>query len=127
MLSQDFVNFTVSEATLRDCDLISAYHDLYTSLCEENLLENFLDFDAWDELLIECAHTEPYCDVSFYECLQALDPIAESAGQWIWEIVSCLVNETFWDFFNDIAPEGCYFGSIEGDGACIGFWECTEE
>jgi hypothetical protein len=27
------------------------------------------------------------------------------------------------ELMDAIAPLGCYFGSSEGDGACIGFWE----
>lgn len=38
-----------------------------------------------------------------------------------------LVNEDIYYFLNDVAPEGCYFGSLEGDGADIGFWEILEE
>lgn len=25
-----------------------------------------------------------------------------------------------------VAPDGCYFGALEGDGAALGFWEVTD-
>lgn len=31
------------------------------------------------------------------------------------------------DFFNSLAPAGYYFGSSEGDGACIGWFKYEEE
>ena len=31
------------------------------------------------------------------------------------------------DLLNERAPEGYHFGSIEGDGACFGFWENEPE
>jgi len=29
-------------------------------------------------------------------------------------------------YFDSIAPDGYYFGSQEGDGACFGFWQYSE-
>ena len=37
-----------------------------------------------------------------------------------------LLNNEIWDFMNNIAPEGYYFGSSEGDGALIGFFRYYE-
>lgn len=33
-----------------------------------------------------------------------------------------LVNETLFNALNDAAPEGCSFGTHEGDGSDFGFW-----
>lgn len=49
----------------------------------------------------------------------------ESAS-WIW-------NETLYNFFDEMSPDGYYFGGSEGDGACIGWFKdsvcmsCGEE
>lgn len=38
-----------------------------------------------------------------------------------------LWNEDIYNLFNNLATEGFYFGSSEGDGACIGFFKYDEE
>lgn len=42
------------------------------------------------------------------------------------EMTGYILWEQAFDHMNAIAPEGCYFGSHEGDGACFGFWEGDE-
>ncbi|NLE05247.1 MAG: hypothetical protein GX638_10685 [Crenarchaeota archaeon] len=43
------------------------------------------------------------------------------------EIASDIWNEDVYSLFNNLCPNGFYFGSSEGDGACIGFFKYDEE
>jgi hypothetical protein len=43
------------------------------------------------------------------------------------EEASYLWNEDIYNYLNNISPKGYYFGSSEGDGACIGFFRYNEE
>jgi hypothetical protein len=43
------------------------------------------------------------------------------------EDASYLWNNDIFNYFNNISPTGYYFGSQEGDGACIGWFKCVEE
>lgn len=47
--------------------------------------------------------------------------------RWESEDVSYFLNEELWDVLNDYAPDGYYFGSIEGDGSDFGYWKIEEE
>ncbi len=38
----------------------------------------------------------------------------------------CYIMENIFDYLNEIAPEGCYFGAHEGNGSDFGFWEIPE-
>lgn len=43
------------------------------------------------------------------------------------EEASYIFNEDIFDLFNDVAPEGFYFGNLEGDGACFGWFVVEDE
>lgn len=42
-------------------------------------------------------------------------------------VADYLFNEDVYQYFNLIAPDGYYFGTLEGDGACFGWFKSPEE
>lgn len=41
-------------------------------------------------------------------------------AEWLW-------NESIFNYFNEIAPDGYYFGNTEGDGALFGFFQIISD
>jgi len=81
--------------------------------------------------------------LAFSDALDAIDPeatakiraegwVPESAinddddAWWSSEAPSWIMDDLF-DALNDAAPDGCYFGTTEGDGSDFGFWEIEED
>lgn len=54
------------------------------------------------------------------------DEWAEDNGVWEAEHVEYF-QEALFDALNEVAPEGTYFGSAEGDGASFGFWPMDDD
>jgi hypothetical protein len=104
-LGSEFVGECVSEGTLRTEDLIEACIPY---------LEEAGEFDYADLLL---AYLRVAQDADYHESLY--EPLQEH--------LSILLNEEVFPKMDDIAPEGTYFGTLEGDGACFGFWRIQEE
>ena len=119
MLSDKFKNVSLSHATMREEDLIPAFCSFLRENNPKALDAIQSDYPElpWegDNLVFE----ESYLwNDSAYPCWNLSGKIGES--------VSFLLNETLFDGLNNIAPEGCYFGSHPGDGSDFGFWECEE-
>lgn len=98
-LSDDYKNMSLSVATLRSEDLYKAF------------MPFLMKHDPEAAISIKADYEDIYC----------------SNGEVDWD-----KEDSYWlldDIFtalDDIAPEGCYFGANEGDGADFGFWEYTE-
>ena len=92
---------TIIHGTLREQDLIPAFMDV--------LWVN--DPEAAERIVDEYGHN--FID----RCTKGLDYslIGEMERQ------SYLLDDLF-EALEAIAPEGCYFGAIEGDGSDFGFW-----
>ena len=103
-LSTDFVNSTVSSDTLNMRDLLTTYADF---------IEN--NIDAQHDLAWELRHW--------------VQQDEESHGEWNGvahdETAHMLLDDCH-NLFDDIAPEGTYFGAHEGNGSDFGFWTFQE-
>ena len=100
-LSSTYENVAISSGTLRTQDLYSVFFSYLSCPTFYTLLDkesrNIVDDN--DDLI-------------------CLSPLGEASMQ-----------DRLEDAFNileSIAPEGCYFGSHPGDGACFGFWTIEE-
>lgn len=102
-LDSRYAGYTVSEGTLKTKDLINAF--------EGFILQN----------------VNGKAPVALGLRLDPRFPYREAPDEWFdSEDASWYVNEELYDYLNSIAPEGCYFGTLEGDGACFGFWPLEE-
>ena len=108
-LSSRFVGEELSHATMRTEDLIPSFMYFLQSVADqcEITKEVYTIQDEVDKLELE----EHKGYGTYYKDQ---------------ETASYILNEDIWDLLNEIAPEFCYFGSHEGDGAAYGFWTSDE-
>lgn len=127
--------FIFSDGTLNPTHLLPKVYDLLVAYDIEDakhgigdlktsILEVFIPdserFDSMDEVLL--ANGKSLYNAQYYGCCKLIDyrhgDIALSPSD-VWSAA--------FDFFESLAPDGYYFGSQEGDGACIGWFTFREE
>lgn len=116
---------TISSGTLRGVDLIATYASFIRAHCEQHGLTLPVTLKAHekDVLVAEEASYMTGGDSEFVEQrLLGYGIENESEG---YELLHWLVIELT-DLMADLAPEGYYFGTSEGDGAEFGYWEVEE-
>jgi hypothetical protein len=99
----------ISEGTLKTEDLLSS---IYEFLKSNNLNEGL------QVQIKEVFDNEPTANNLFHS-LAKIQVGKEAAADYLY-------NETCFHYLNCICPDSYYFGSSEGDGACIGFFEGGE-
>jgi len=101
---------TWSHATLREEDLLPAF------------IQGFYDMNTPGKV--------PSNWHAYLGKVKAIEARMEEGGDQYWESEDVGYDlEEMFDLLNDIAPEGYYFGAIEGDGSDFGYWavESTED
>jgi len=93
---------TLIHGTLRDEDLLQAFSDELARI-DEAKFRDVIKADA--HLFAESAN------------LTAAE-IVEQLGEYVTDVINDLM-----DALNEYAPDGYYFGAIEGDGSDFGFWQ----
>ena len=99
-----------STDTLKIDDLLTSVY----SFLKAREINQYLQ-DTIAEIFTEEPTNENYC-----YCRTELKPETEDEASYI-------LNKTVWNFFNEIAPDGYYFGNTEGDGSCFGWFLLEEE
>ena len=92
----------ISEATLKTSDLLDAAYSV--------LFPNGLNTELCHEIEI-IINGGTSTDIDYGKL--------RDDAEYMW-------NETIFNYFNEICPDGYYFGPSEGDGACIGFFRYYE-
>lgn len=143
-LSDDFRGLEISHATMRPEDLIPCFLSFLAMHAPQAMPADAqymgaqylmhtdtgaIDTeDGWHDTFLhatpEAWGGEDFEDGHLVPVIRTLDGWRE--GDYWLEQAS---DDTFELFciLDSIAPRGCYFGAIEGDGACYGFWPCEDD
>jgi len=105
-LSNKYVGIELSNATMREEDLIPSFLGFLNAIVEECEIQG--EVNAIEEEVTQLEREDGDYKEEYRE-----------QASWI-------LNEDIWDLINNIAPDYTYFGSQEGDGACYGFWTDDE-
>ena len=144
-LSDDFAGLELSHATMRPEDLIPCFLSFLASHAPQAMpadaqymgLQYLMQTDTgaidtedgWYDTFL---HTTPEAwGGEDFEDSHLVPVIRDHDGGWregdYWSEQAS--DDTFELFciLDSIAPEGCYFGALEGDGSCYGFWPCEDD
>lgn len=103
--SLDMINVSISHATLRTQDLLPAFLDA---------VEEYAP-DHYAAILVQ-----PFSFIPAY-----VTDEGDDSEWWDSEDAQWKLDELT-EILNEVAPDGCYFGSYEGDGSDFGFWQIAE-
>ena len=143
-LSSDFAGRELSHATMRPEDLIPCFLSFLSAYAPQALPARTpymgvqclmhtdtgaVDSEAgWQDTYLHATAEEwggeTFEDGYLVPVIHTLDGWRE--GDYWTEQADDDTHELF-DILDSIAPEGCYFGALEGDGSCYGFWLCEDD
>ena len=114
---ESYKNITVSNGTHRPVDLARALSEPLCVLCYE--AQRQCNTKAY----IKCTTLQYALEQihKFYDCIFWFNLNKEEPEKFI-----DVINNVF-DALNVYAPKGYYFGALEGDGACFGFWPLPDD
>ena len=143
-LSEDFRGLELSHATMRPEDLIPCFLSFLASYAPQALPEDF-DCMGYQYLMqtdTGAVDTEDnWHDIFYHVTPEAwggedfedghLVPVIHTLDGWregdYWLEQASEDTHMLFDILDSVAPEGCYFGALEGDGSCYGFWPCEDD
>ena len=105
---------TIIHGTMQPCDLIPAFMDA--------LIDNGADQVA---MRLTSHYQHAYDWAADFGGLRVDDETLDRIQEEHPDAASELITDLF-DALDAIAPDGMYFGSLEGDGCDYGFWEMEE-
>ena len=116
MLSKEFKNVSLSHATMRNQDLIPVFMDFLKEHAKDKydaIVKEYGLIEEWESI-----HKEH--GVKFDGSI----PYPDNDHEW-WNSDDAieLLNEDLFNALDNIAPNGCCFGSHIGDGSDYGFWD----
>ena len=143
-LSSDFQGMELSHATMRPEDLIPCFLSFLAAHAPQAQPE-----DAQYMGVQYLMHTDSGVvdtEENWYDDYLNLDPEARGGDSFedghlvpvirtddgwregdYWTEQASEDTHMLFDILDSIAPEGCYFGALEGDGSCYGFWPCEDD
>jgi hypothetical protein len=110
---------SISSGTLRTPDLLRAFAAALESMEGDEGREPSPDWDAGKL----CGEALAYADV-----LDDLSDVPDVSADAVAKVETCavFVVDALIKALDNYAPDGCYFGAHEGDGADFGFWPVAE-
>lgn len=115
--------YILSDGTLNMDHLLSKAHDVIKEfhMANENpqLIVNIYKVFSCDKEDLNAIYEHGLFFAQYYNMCKIKDELITEAD-YIW-------NEDIYNLFQSVSPDGYYFGSSDGDGACIGWFKCESE
>jgi|SRR3990167_10369283 len=120
-LGVEYIGIIISETKLKPQDLINACVSFIVSshkMAYVELHKRLSDLDTKGVFTVDTQGDYIFDKSSLKELCDNYDNDGDTV-----EIILEIITE----IMEEIAPDGSYCGSTEGDGVCFGYWYCTNE